>query len=140
MIRTAGWGWVAFAAIVMFVSGCSSSAPQGAMKEIQHAKAGALDLVLLGPSDALAQGKGFVILEFRDGSGSLVDVGAVKVNATMTMAGMAPMIGGSEVKPTPAPGRYEIATDFSMAGTWQLAVEWDGPKGHGSARMPGTVR
>ena len=48
--------------------------------------------------------------------------------------------GGSEVKPTPAPGRYEIATDFSMAGSWNLAVEWDGPKGRGSARLRGTVR
>jgi hypothetical protein len=124
----------------MVVSACGSSAPQGSMKELQRARAGALELVLLAPSDALAQGKGFAILEFHDASGSLVDVGAVKVNATMAMAGMSPMIGGSEVKPTPAPGRYEIATDFSMAGTWQLSVEWDGPKGHGSARMPGTVR
>ena len=137
MIRTAGW--IAATAIAMMASACSQ-APQGSMKEIQRTKSGALELVLLSPSDALTQGKGFAILEFHDGTGSLVDVGAVKVNATMTMAGMSPMIGGSEVKPTPAPGRYEIATDFSMAGTWQLAVEWDGPKGHGSARLPGTVR
>jgi hypothetical protein len=138
MIRTAGW--IAAVAMAAVVSACSSQAPQGAMKEIQRAKAGDVELVLLGPSDALPQGKGFAILEFHDASGSLVNVGTVKVNATMAMAGMAPMIGGSEVKPTPAPGRYEVATDFSMAGTWQLAVEWDGPKGHGTARMPGTVR
>ena len=137
MSRTAGW--IAVTAIAVMVVACSQ-APQNSMKEIQRAKAGALELVLLGPSDALAQGKGFAILEFHDASGSLVDVGTVKVNATMAMAGMSPMIGGSEVKPTPAPGRYEIVTDFGMAGTWQLAVEWDGPKGHGSARMPGTVR
>jgi hypothetical protein len=136
MNRTAGWIAVA---IAMMVAACSQ-APQGSMKEIQRTKAGTLELVLLSPSDALAQGKGFAILEFHDASGSLVDVGSVKVNATMAMAGMSPMIGGSEVKPTPAPGRYEIATDFSMAGTWQLAVEWDGPRGHGSARLPGTVR
>lgn len=110
------------------------------MKEIQRTKSGEFELVLLGQSDAMPQGKGFAILEFHDASGSLVDVGTVKVNATMPMAGMAPMIGGTEVKPTPAPGRYELATDFSMAGSWQLAVEWDGPKGHGTARMPGTVR
>jgi hypothetical protein len=137
MIRATGW--IAMTAIAMVVAACSQ-APQNAMKEIQRTKAGALELVLLGPSDALPQGKGFAILEFRDASGSLVDVGTLKVNATMAMAGMSPMIGGTEVKPTPAPGRYEIATDFSMAGTWQLAVEWDGPRGHGSARMPGTVR
>ena len=138
-MRTAGL--IAATAIAIVVAGCGSGqAPQSSMKEIQRAKAGDLQLVLLGQSDALAQGKGFAILEFHDASGSLVDVGTVKVNATMVMAGMAPMIAGSEVKPTPAPGRYEIATDFNMAGTWQLAVEWDGPKGHGTARFPGTVR
>ena len=137
MIRAAGW--IAATAIAMVVVACSQ-APQSSMKEMQRTKAGALELVLLGPSEALPQGKGFAILEFRDSAGTLVDVGAVKVNATMPMAGMSPMIGGSDVKPTPAPGRYEIATDFGMAGTWQLAVEWNGPKGHGSARMPGTVR
>jgi hypothetical protein len=133
-------GCVAVAAIVTVMTACGSGTPERTMKELQRTKAGALDVVLLGPSDALPQGKGFAILEFRDSSGGLVDVGTVKVNATMAMAGMSPMIGGSDVKPTPAPGRYEIATDFSMAGTWQLAVEWDGPKGHGSARLPGTVR
>ena len=138
MIR--GIGWIAATAIVMAAAACSRQAPQNTMKEVQRTKSGALDVVLLAPSEALAQGKGFAILEFHDGNGSLVDVGTVKVNATRPMAGMSPMIGGSDVKPTPAPGRYEIATDFGMAGTWQLAVEWDGPKGHGSARMPGTVR
>ena len=137
MGRTAGY--VAIVAMTVVSLACSRT-PQGSMKEVQRAKAGDLELVLLGQSDALAQGKGFAILEFHDASGSLVDVGTVKVNATMPMAGMAPMIGGTEVKPTPAPGRYELATDFSMAGSWQLAVEWDGPKGHGTARMPGTVR
>jgi hypothetical protein len=132
-------GWVAVAAIVMLVTACRQ-APESSMKEIQRAKAGALELVLLGPSEALTQGKGFAILEFHDATSSLVDVGTVKVNATMAMAGMSPMIAGSEVKPTPAPGRYEIATDFGMAGTWQLAVEWDGPRGKGTARFPGTVR
>ena len=117
-----------------------SSEPQGSMRELQRTKAGAFDVVLLAPQDALQQGKGFAILEFHDSSGNLVNVGTVKVNATMPMAGMAPMIGGSDVKPTPAPGRYEIATDFSMAGSWNLAIEWDGPRGRGSARLSGTVR
>jgi len=133
-------GWIAAAAIAVVVVACGSQTPRNSMKELQRTKASGLDLVLLAPADALPQGKGFAVLEFHDGSGSLVDVGAVRVNATMPMAGMSPMIAGTDVKPTPAPGRYEIATDFSMAGTWQLAIEWDGAKGHGTARMPGTVR
>jgi hypothetical protein len=123
----------------MTVSACSQ-APENSMKELQRAEAGDLEIVLLAPWDGLPQGKAFAILEFRDGSGNLVNVGAVKVRATMAHPGAEPMIGGSEVKPTPAPGRYEIATDFSMAGRWDLAIEWDGPKGRGTARLPGTVR
>jgi len=131
---------VAAAIVVALVAAGCSKAPESSLKELQRTKAGALDVVLLAPSDALPQGKGFAILEFHGSNGALVDVGMVKVNATMSMAGMSPMIGGSEVKPTPAPGRYEIATDFSMAGSWQLAVEWDGPQGRGTARLPGVVR
>jgi len=138
MIRSARW--IAVAATVGLVTACGGGAPASAMKELQRTKAGALDVVLLAPQEALPQGKGFAILEFHDSSGNLVNVGTVKVNATMPMAGMSPMIGGSDVKPTPAPGRYEIATDFSMAGSWNLAVEWDGPRGRGTARLPGTVR
>ena len=126
-------------AVVVSLASCRQ-APQGAMKELQSVEAGGLDVVLLAPSDALQQGKSFAILEFRDGSGNLVNVGAVKVSATMPMGSGPLMTGGTDVKPTPAPGRYEIATDFSMAGSWNLAVEWEGPKGRGSARLPGTVR
>jgi hypothetical protein len=138
MSRRAGWS-IALAIVALMAGACNRQ-PESSMKELQRAKAGALDVVLLSPSDALQQGKSFAILEFHDASGTLVDVGTVKVSATMAMAGMSPMIAGTEVKPTPAPGRYEVSTDFSMAGTWQLSVEWDGPQGKGSARFPGTVR
>jgi hypothetical protein len=64
----------------------------------------------------------------------------VKVSATMPHPGAETMVGRSDVKPTPAPGRYEISTDFSMAGSWFFAIEWEGPRGRGSLRLPGTVR
>ena len=129
----------AMLAAIALATACSS-APQGSMRELSRTSAGAVDLVLLAPSDSLERGKSFAILEFHDSSGSLVDVGRVSVRATMPHPGSEPMTGGSDVKPTPAPGRYEIATDLTMAGTWDLAIEWDGPRGRGSARLPGTVR
>ena len=110
------------------------------MRELRRTSAGAVDLVLLAPSDAIERGKSFAILEFHDGSGSLVDVGKVTVRATMPHPGAEPMVGVSDVKPTPAPGRYEIATDLSMGGSWDLAVEWDGPRGRGSAKLAATVQ
>jgi len=130
---------VLVAALAACVAAGCGQPPQGSLKEVQRTHAGALDVVLLSTAEALPQGKGFAVLEFRSSAGSLVNVGTVRVNATMPMAGMAPMIGGSEVTPTPAPGRYELATDLSMAGTWRFAVEWDGPAGKGSALLAGTA-
>ena len=129
---------VVVAAVVLAV-GCSrgSGSP---LKEIQRVRSGNMDVVLLSPDEGLHQGKNAAVLEFRDSSGALADVGMVRVNATMPMAGMAPMMAGAEVRPTETKGRYDVACDFNMAGTWRMGVDWDGPAGRGSAAMPGTVR
>ena len=121
------------------VAGCSRP-PDGALKELQTSRVGELEVVLLAPAEALQRGsQGFALLEFRDGNGMLVDVGTVRVTATMPMPGAPTMSGDSEIKPTPAPGRYEVTTDLSMAGTWHLQVEWNGPAGRGSTRLEPTV-
>jgi hypothetical protein len=49
------------------------------------------------------------------------------------------MFGTSDVQRSDTPGRYTVASDLAMAGTWRLTIEWDGPAGHGSASLPGTV-
>jgi len=120
------------------IAACSRP-PEGSLKQLQSSQVGDLEVVLLAPAEALARGQGFALLEFRDGNGMLVDVGTVRVSATMPMPGASAMSGGSEIKPTPAPGRYEVATDFSMAGTWYLQVEWIGPAGRGSTRLESRV-
>jgi hypothetical protein len=96
-----------------------------------------LDVVLLSAGETLKQGKGAFVIEFRDASGGLVDVGTVKVSASMPMPGMAPMFGESAITPTDTKGRYDVASDLSMAGTWRFTVTWDGPAGRGSVSMPG---
>jgi hypothetical protein len=119
---------------------CSHGNDTAPMKELQRAKSGDLTVVLLAKNDALKPGKDEAVLEFRNAANTLVDVGAVKVNATMPMAGMAPMMGSTFVKPTDQAGRYRIDSDLTMAGTWQLAVEWSGPAGSGKVMLPGQVR
>jgi hypothetical protein len=109
------------------------------LKELQRVKAGAFDVVLLAPGDAIKQGKGGFVLEFRDAGGTLVDVGTVTVGASMPMPGMAPMFGEFTVRPSATKGRYDVASDFGMAGTWRLQIAWDGPAGKGSASLPGSV-
>jgi hypothetical protein len=123
---------------VLLLTACGGS-QTAQLKELQRVKSGTMDVVLLAPGDAIKQGKGSFVLEFRDAGANLVDVGRVTVGASMPMPGMAPMFGESTVMPTEMRGRYEVASDFGMAGTWRLQIAWDGPAGKGSASMPGSV-
>ena len=111
------------------------------LAELQRTKSGDLDVVLLAASDALGAGKSQATLEFQSGSDRhLVDVGMVKVGASMEMPGMGPMLGSVFVNKGDVPGRYTLDTDLTMTGTWKLTVQWDGPAGTGSVAFPGTVR
>ena len=99
-------------------------------------RSGDVDVVLLSETGALAQGKNSFVLEFRSADGSLRDVGMVRATATMPMAGMAPMFGTVDLRASDAPGRYLVNGEFSMTGTWQIKVEWQG----GAATLSGAVR
>jgi len=121
------------------VAGCRNAGQAPPLKELQRARSGALTVVLMSDADTLQRGKGTFVLEFRGADGQLVDVGTVSVTATMTMAGMSPMFGDTAVKAAATTGRYEVTSDLSMAGTWRITVEWNGPTGRGSASLPGTV-
>ena len=125
--------------VMLLVASCGGSDQTAQLKELQRVKAGALDVVLLAPGDALKQGQGNFVLEFRDPTGTLVDVGAVMVGASMPMPGMAPMFGECTVMPSTTKGRYEVSSSLGMAGTWRLQIAWDGPAGKGSASLPGSV-
>lgn len=124
------------AALLITACGGSDAAP---LKELQRVKAGAVNVVLLSSGESIKQGKSTFTVEFRDEAGNLVDAGMVKVNAMMPMPGMAPMIGDCNVTPTSTKGRYDVASDLGMAGTWRLQVSWNGPAGEGSVSMPGSV-
>lgn len=123
--------------VVLVAVACGNKATE--LKELQRAKSGALNVVLLSSGDSLKQGQSNFAVEFRDNAGNLVDAGTVNVNATMPMAGMAPMIGDCTVTPTSTKGRYDVATNLGMAGTWRLQISWNGPAGQGSVSMPGSV-
>jgi len=125
-------------AVLLLLTACGGG-ETSQLKELQRVKAGTMDIVLLAPGDSLKQGKGSFVLEFRDAGGNLVDVGTVMVGASMPMPGMAPMFGESTVTPSATKGRYDVASDFGMAGTWRLQIAWDGPAGKGSASVPGSV-
>lgn len=119
-------------------SACRRADDATNMTELQRLRSGSLDIVLLSRNDALRHGKDSFTIEFRS-AGKLVDAGRVRVSANMPMPGMA-MFGNIEVQPTTVPGRYTANSDFDMAGTWRMTIEWDGPAGRGSISFAGTVQ
>jgi hypothetical protein len=122
--------------LLVLVAACGGP---GKLSELERVKSGTLDVVLLSDHDALKHGKDTFVIEFRSQSGgALVDVGTVKAGANMPMPGM-PMFGTIDVQRTDVPGRYAAAGEFSMAGRWRIAVEWDGPAGKGSVSFSGSV-
>jgi len=124
-------------AAMLVVSGCGRG--NTPLTQLQSARSGALEVVLLSDHDGIRHGKDTFVVEFKSADGSLVDVGTVRASASMPMAG-APMFGSIDLQRTGVPGRYTATSDFSMAGTWRLNVEWDGPAGRGSVNLSGTVQ
>jgi Cu(I)/Ag(I) efflux system membrane protein CusA/SilA len=107
---------------------------------VQTINAGDIDIVLLSQDAALRQGRNTFTIEFRRaGTSALVDVGTVRASGNMTMPGMV-MSSGLQVMPSGVPGRYMATAEFGMAGTWQMAIDWNGPAGQGSVNFQGSVQ
>jgi Cu(I)/Ag(I) efflux system membrane protein CusA/SilA len=106
---------------------------------VQRLRSGNLEIVLLSPSGTLRQGRNTFSFEFRGVDGQLVDVGTVRASGNMPMPGMV-MSSGLQVQRTATAGRYDATAEFGMAGAWHMALEWDGPIGHGSINFEGAVQ
>ena len=138
------WMRVAFCGAMLLVflasqAGCNRTADTTGDPELQRVTSGDIDVVLLS-SHSLRQGRDQFTIEFRSKEGGqLVDVGEVKMTANMPMPGM-PMFGNIQVQKTNVPGRYTASSEITMAGSWRLKIEWNGPKGMGSADLSGSVQ
>jgi Cu(I)/Ag(I) efflux system membrane protein CusA/SilA len=106
---------------------------------VQRVQAGDLQIAVRSPVGALRQGRNTFTIEFRRSNGELADIRTLRASANMSMPGMA-MSGNLQVKPGGVPGRFEATAEFGMAGAWNMAMEWEGPEGRGSANFEGTVQ
>jgi AcrB/AcrD/AcrF family protein/YtkA-like protein len=120
-----------------------SAAPQAETTSgavLQTVRSGDLAITLSNPAGELRQGANDFRIEFRSArTNAPVNVGDVRLNAAMTMPGMA-MTGTTNVTPGDRPGVYEAKGDFAMSGSWNMTLEWDGPAGRGSAAFKGSVQ
>ena len=98
-------------------------------------------VITLSKADGeLRQGTNTFRIEFRSAStNEFVDVGAVTLGAAMTMPGMV-MTSPITITPSGQPGVYDATGEYSMAGAWQMTLEWNGPAGRGSATFDGDVQ
>jgi hypothetical protein len=127
--------------VLGFTIGCGRTDDAARRSEVDRSRAERLDVVLLSGGRALTQGKSAFTIEFRDGTdpARLVDVGTVKAQATMPMAGSAPMVAKVTMARTSTPGRYAAVSELPMAGKWRLEMLWDGPAGPGRAVLTPAV-
>ena len=119
---------VAVAALALVLTACGGSGGDTSnLKQIQQQRAGEYLVTLLNETGQLKQGPNKFVLEFRKTSDNqLTDVGSVQLNSLMPMPGMSPMSGGASATPSGTPGRYQIESDFQMAGTWNFTVKFGG--------------
>ncbi len=143
--------WVPATVVVLVVAAASAwwmrdrmaaapqtDAPGGAV--LQTVQSGGLAITVSNEAGTLRMGDNRVRIEFRSArNNELVDVGEVRLNANMTMPGMA-MTGTTSVARGPRPGVYDAESRFSMSGSWDMTLEWDGPAGRGSAAFKGSVQ
>jgi hypothetical protein len=107
---------------------------------LQTVRAGDLAITLSNPAGELRQGANNFRIEFRSARTNIpVNVGDVRLNAAMAMPGMT-MAGTTAVTPGDQPGVYEAQGDFTMSGSWDMTLEWNGPAGRGSAAFKGSVQ
>jgi hypothetical protein len=126
--------------LVIAIVACGRGHDTGRLTRFERARSGILDVELLSSRDGLHHGKDAFVIEFRSAAGgALVDVGTVRGDATMPMPGM-PMLGSLDVSRTNVAGRYRASSDLSMAGTWRMTLEWNGPTGRGSVTFSGRVQ
>jgi hypothetical protein len=89
-----------------------------ATKEAKIAK-----VTLVSPQGDIPMGDAELILEVQDSaSGKVIGVEMIEVSSTMPMEGEDPMLSKVEIEPTDTRGQFKIKTNFSMAGTWNLAT------------------
>ena len=137
LIALGGGAW----AVWRFTRTAAPNAASGAAREdvVQTVRSGDLEIVLRAPTATLHTGRNVFTIEFRSQAGKLVDVGTVRVAANMTMPGMV-MPGNVEVQSAGVSGRYTATSEFGMAGSWPIRLEWNGPAGRGSVSFQGSVQ
>ena len=128
-------------AIAVILVGCKGSGLDvSKLKPIETHKVGDINVVLMNDTGELKQGQNDFVVQFQNQQGQPVDVGEVQLGSNMSMPGMAPMSGESEITPAGTTGTYRVKSNFAMSGAWHFTINWNGPLGQGKTAFNSSVR
>ena len=128
------------AVVVVLAAWLAGPAVAADLKPIKTQKVKDVNVRVLSESGQWKPGRNSFVLEFSSAKDDKpVDVGKVRLNTSMSMPGMAPMLAGATLEPD-GTGRYRGAITFPDNGDRQVTVAWDGPAGRGSTRFMVPVR
>src|SRR5260370_39353041 len=134
---------VIFAAVAVAISlvGCKgNSLDVSKLKPIETHKVGDINVVLMNDTGELKQGQNNFVVQFQNQQAQPVDVGDVQLGSNMSMPGMAPMSGESEITPTRQTGTYRVKSNFAMSGAWHFTINWNGTLRQGNKAFNNNVR
>ncbi len=127
--------------VLLATGGTATAAFAGELKAVHTRKAKDVVISIKSESGQWTRGDNSFVLEFTSAGGNQpLDVGRVRLEASMAMPGMAPMLAGATLTPDRTPGRFAGTISFPDPGSRQVTVRWDGPAGRGSATFSVPVR
>jgi hypothetical protein len=120
--------------------GTKSGGGGASVKPVATQEVNGLKVTLIHSKGQLEHAMNEVFIEFLDtATGELVDVGTVKFDLDMNMAGMV-MHSGATIDPTSTPGRYRARVKPDMVGEWMGTLAYDGPRGSGKVSFSVNVK
>jgi len=131
-----GCAWIVLG--VLAAVAAASSRPSGATDLLVVATCNVEDIVvtLLGDSAEWKAGSNRVVLEFHSAPRKrLVDVGAVVLEGRRAAPCAGRMVARAQVRRDGVPGCYVGTINVPRAGTWEVAVSWQGQARRGTGTL-----
>ncbi|MBE9078104.1 FixH family protein [Romeria aff. gracilis LEGE 07310] len=114
----------------------SADATMPEMEGMESTSEGNVEISLVSPHDSVPMGDTEMILEVKDAAtGEPVTTDSLKVDVSMAMEGMEPMMTETTVSPGAEPGLYEVQTYLSMEGPWAINAAVDEGEKAGTAHF-----
>ena len=129
------------AVLALVVAACSSSSTTDTGKVIKSAPVGNnLTVTLSNKNGVLKNGDNEFFISFKDGSGKIVDVGAVGLTFHMPSMGTMPAMNNAATFTTGSPGLYQGKVKLESAGDWQAQISYEGAAGKGKSSFTATAQ